>query len=136
MILSQQDRSLEPLLHQDAIVVFGDQSNLLWLRLLKPGFRHCFVLLELDTGWVMLDSLAHWIHVAIIPPVPSHDLARWYQDHGYRTVTLTCALPPTSAAPWAPFTCVETVKRALGIHRPGIWTPHQLWRFLQIGKKS
>ncbi|NQV45438.1 MAG: hypothetical protein HQ501_11065 [Rhodospirillales bacterium] len=117
-------------------MVFGDQSNLFWLRLLKPGFRHCFVLLELDTGWVMLDSLAHWIHVAIIPPVSSGDLASWYRDHGYRTVTLKCSPPPNSAAPWAPFTCVETVKRALGIHRSGIWTPHQLWQFLQIGKKS
>jgi len=120
----------------DAIVVFGDQVGLFWLRILEPGFRHCFVLLELDNGWVMLDPLAHWMHVAILPPVPSGELAAWYRGHGYRAVVVCPDQPPRRSAPWAPFTCVETVKRALGIHRFGIWTPRQLWRFLVVGKKS
>jgi len=136
MIFDAKETKPDPHIYHDAVVVFGDQSNLFWLRFLKPGFRHCFVLLELDTGWVMLDALSHWIHVATLPPASSDDVAAWYREHGYRTVTLRCLPPPCSAAPWAPFTCVETVKRALGIHRAGIWTPHQLWRFLQIGKKS
>lgn len=123
-------------IRRDAIVVFGDQAGLSWLRFLKPGFRHCFVLLELDDGWVMLDSLAHWMHVAILPPVSSGELASWYEGHGYRTVVVCPHEPSAVPAPWAPFTCVETVKRALGIHRFSIWTPCQLWRFLLVGKKS
>ena len=29
-----------------AIVAFTGQATLVWLRLLRPGFRHCFVLLR------------------------------------------------------------------------------------------
>ena len=27
---------------QDAFIVFGGQADQRWLRLLRPGFRHCF----------------------------------------------------------------------------------------------
>ncbi len=120
----------------DAIVVFGDQVGLFWLRILRPGFRHCFVLLELEDGWVMLDPLAHWMHVAILPPVPSDELAAWYRDRGYHVAISRHDQPSKQSVRWAPFTCVEIVKRALGIRRFGIWTPHQLWCFLIVGKKS
>jgi len=120
----------------EAVVVFGDQVGLFWLRPLKPGFRHCFVLLEQDEGWVMLDPLAHRIRVAMLPPVASGDLAAWYREHGYGVVVVPLATAPKRPAPWGPFTCVEAVKRALGIHRVTVWTPWQLWRYLIIGKNS
>jgi len=34
-------------------------------------------------------------------------------------------------APWMPFSCVEAVKRVLGIHKSFILTPWQLYRFLR-----
>ena len=36
----------------------------------------------------------------------------------------------TKPAPFMLFTCVEAVKRVLGIHRRGIVTPWQLYRHL------
>lgn len=115
----------------NAIVVFGDQTTVSWLRILKPGFRHCFVLLEFEEGWVMLDSLAHWFHIAILPAVSVDELSAWYASRNYRVIVVQYTQPPKKPAPWAPFTCVETVKRALGIRRPWVWTPHQLWLFLK-----
>lgn len=29
--------------YPDALVVFSDNTDLWWLRWLKPGFRHCFI---------------------------------------------------------------------------------------------
>jgi hypothetical protein len=38
----------------------------------------------------------------------------------------------TKAAPFMLFTCVEAVKRVLGIHRRGIVTPWQLYQHLKF----
>ena len=120
----------------NAVVVFGDQTDLRWLRFLKPGFRHCFVLLELDDGWVTVDSLAHWLHIAVIPPVPVSEVSEWYRNHGYCVVTTRHGQPARTPVPPSPFTCVEAVKRALGIHECAIWTPYQLWKRLNKNKNE
>ncbi|MCD8496748.1 MAG: hypothetical protein LRZ85_00855 [Alphaproteobacteria bacterium] len=44
-------RVLNTLLPQEAYVVFTGRTDLPWLRWLKPGFRHCFVLLNDGRQW-------------------------------------------------------------------------------------
>jgi hypothetical protein len=113
-----------------AVVIFTNDNSFAWARWLAPGFRHCFIAIESKATWVILDTLSNRINVWTIPLCPANDLSAWYQRRGYQTIITTQKTPPENAAPWALITCVETIKRLLGIHRATIHTPKQLFNFL------
>lgn len=115
-----------------AVVVFSGQADLAWLRLLSPGFRHCFVLVEAPGGWICVNPLAHRTSVELWPALELEDLLRRLRDCDGLTVTVTTAeLPPRRAAPIGVFSCVEAVKRIVGLHDRWVLTPRQLHRRLQ-----
>lgn len=118
-----------------ALVVFSGRADLWWLRLLKPGFRHCFVALEGDSGWVVVEPLSHCTEVALLPPGRDGDLAEWYRRHGLIVVETATATPRRKPAPWRPYSCVEAVKRILGIQAGNVLTPWQLFRYIEQNKK-
>jgi hypothetical protein len=113
-----------------ALVVFIGKVSIKWARLLRPGFRHCFVVVGRHDKWVVYDPMSQCTNVAVLAGPTSAEIAEWYRQFGF-TVVGTCvrrqALQP---APWRPFTCVEAVKRVLGIHAPWVVTPWQLYSFL------
>lgn len=115
---------------REALVAFGDAHDLWWLRILKPGFRHCFVALSDGGCWVVLDPLSHATAIAVHPPIPAGRLAAFYRGRGLAVVAVRPRIPPRRAAPWRPYTCVEAVKRVLGIQDGRIHTPWQLYRHL------
>ena len=118
-----------------AVVAFSGRADLWWLPLLKPGFRHCLVALaQPEGGWILLDPMAHVIRVAAMPA--RFDPMAWFLAHGLLPVPVRPAAPVPRAAPWAPFTCVEAVKRALGIRARFVLTPWQLFRYLTREKKK
>jgi hypothetical protein len=118
-----------------AVVAFSGRADLWWLPLLKPGFRHCLVALaQPEGGWILLDPMAHVIRVAAMPA--RFDPMAWFLAHGLLPVPVRPAAPVPRAAPWAPFTCVEAVKRALGIRARFVLTPWQLFRHLTREKKK
>ena len=99
------------------------------LHWLQPGFRHCLALLPRDRQWLLIDPLAGHLQIETLA-LPSHlDLPGWYRDQGY-TVIETSASKPVRQAPPGIFTCVEAIKRLIGLHAPLILTPHQLYRHL------
>jgi len=111
-------------------VVFCDGTDLAWLRLLKPGFRHVFVALADAGRWLTLDPLSPHTELAIQPVDAAFDLAGWFRDRGLTVVETTLDRSRSRPAPVALFTCVEAVKRVLGLHAPFILTPYQLYRHL------
>lgn len=117
-----------------ALVVFSGVTHLWWLRALKPGFRHCFLALPVAVSdgawWITIDPMAHRTEIALQPVGPAFDLAGWYRERGLTVVAAPIVEPPPRPAPWRPLTCVETVKRILGLRAPGVWTPWQLYRHL------
>lgn len=115
---------------QIALVVFSGACALPWLRLLKPGFRHCFLLRRATAGWLLYDPRSDMTELALWSACRPEDLFSILIEKGY--IVALARIPPASrrAAPWAPFTCVEAVKRALRIRRRGILTPWQLYRYL------
>jgi len=118
-------------------VVFSGQADLCWLRILRPGFRHCFVVLEGAGGWLSLNPMAHRTDLSPVPVPVGFDLAGWYRAQGLTVVETRVRQPPRRQAPWRPYSCVEAVKRILGIHDGFVLTPWQLFRYLEIeGKKS
>ncbi len=111
-----------------AVVAFSGRAPLWWLHLLRPGFRHCFVAVRGTAGWLLLDPLSHRIALGLLPA--DTDPAAHYRALGHILLTVPVAVPPRRPAPFAPFTCVEAVKRVLGLHDRFVWTPWQLYRRL------
>lgn len=115
---------------QNAWVVFSGETDLPWLRLLKPGFRHCFILMNDGRHWVSIDPLANHTEVKVHHVPPTFDLPQWLADRGQRVVAAPVCRTRRRAAPIGFFTCVEAVKRVLGLHDGFVMTPWQLYRRL------
>ncbi|MCI0752440.1 hypothetical protein [Teichococcus vastitatis] len=72
---------------------FGGRADRLWMRLLRPGFRHCFAVLQDANGWTVVEPLSGRLLVAR-PVLPAEfDLPAFYRRAG---LTL---LGPSSPAP-------------------------------------
>ncbi len=113
-----------------AWVVFSKEADLPWLKLLRRGFRHCFVVLKHKQTWITLDPLSGHMEVSIHDLPIEYDLPLWLKNQGY-TVMPADITQRDKQAPCMPFSCVEAVKRVLGIHSYAIWTPWQLYKFLR-----
>ncbi len=134
---------------RSAVVVFCGGAELPWLKLLKPGFRHCFIIVDGGGGaWVSLNPMSHRTEVAVLAHGPglghggawtAEGLVRWFQSQGLRAVACRTSRTsrtsrsepvPRKAAPWLPYTCVEAVKRVLGIHQRRVLTPWRLYLYI------
>ena len=102
-----------------ALVVFTGEADMKWLKVLKPGFRHCFAALESGSRWVIYNPLSHRTEIIVVGTDDLFRLMRFYREHGLGMVPWVTKFPPPKPAPWAPYTCVEAIKRELGIHTPG-----------------
>lgn len=117
---------------EKAWVVFSGQADVWWLKFFRPGFRHCYVLLQDRWQWVSIDPLSHYTQVQFHAQVSRHfDLPAWLRGQGMTVVETRIHVPPRKCAPWMMFTCVEAVKRFLGIQERRIVTPWQLYQFLR-----
>lgn len=123
-----------PPFHRRALVVFTGATELWWLRLLRPGFQHCFVALHDGARWITCDPLSHRLEIAVQPVPADFDLAAHYRERGLTVVEVTPPPVPLRSAPLGPFTCVETVKRVLGLRARRVLTPWQLCRYLRAGR--
>ena len=112
-------------------MVFADNTDLKLLRLLRSGFRHCFVAVRREGGWVICDPLSHQTDLSVIKGFGADELAAWYRSHGLRVIETCIRAAPSCPAPIRPYTCVEAVKRVLGLHAGWVITPWQLYRLLQ-----
>jgi len=118
---------------QQAWVVFTNQTDVPWLRFLKSPFRHCFVILREGENWMTVDPMLNHMDVRVHNHLPSDfDLPRWLQSRGQNVVPASLDRSHKKPAPWRPFTCVEAVKRILGIHDRFVLTPFQLYRHLTL----
>ena len=110
-----------------ALAVFQDKPG--WQTAwLKPGFRHVLAAVELPSGYaVVADPIAGGLHFWAGPG----DLV--YLTDYYRGMGATAV--ETNASPGGLFyptrwTCVEAVKRILGIRALSVLTPYQLYKRL------
>lgn len=110
-------------------VAFTGQTELPCLRWLKPGFRHCFAVIREEGNWIALDPLANRLDISVHSAENGFDMPRWLRSRGLTVIearTQNHARP----APLMPLTCVEAVKRVLGLRSRFIITPWQLYRHL------
>lgn len=112
-----------------AIVVFHDKGAGFWPRLFgRPGFRHCFVALNDGRAWTVIDPGSRGTRISAAV-AGGHDLPGFYRRQGF-TVLEAQVSESAGAYPVWFFTCVEAVKRVLGIRGWWLWTPYQLYRRL------
>ena len=112
-----------------AIVVFGP-STLKCLRFLKPGYQHCFVATQDGGQWHLLEPLSNGMHVSLLGCTHPARIVAAFRDDGFDAIAVQRQAPVQHIMPLAPFTCVEAVKRVLGLHAQWILTPWQLRRYL------
>ena len=118
---------------QKAWVVFSGQTEISWLKFLRPGFRHCYVLINDGERWTSIDPLSHVTEISVHHHVPADfDLPGWLGSRGNHVVRAPLRRDVTRPAPFMLFTCVEAVKRVLGIHRRSVLTPWQLYQHLKF----
>ena len=118
---------------QRAFIMFGGAADQPWLRLLRPGFRHCFAALEDAGGWTVLDPLTGRLVVARLEVPPGYDLAGFYARAGLRVLGPFTPREPSASwlPPLAPFTCVALCRAVLGAGAPFALTPWGLYRNLK-----
>jgi len=114
-----------------ALAVFSGETEFWWLKGLKPGFRHCFLVLEIDGVWVVFDPLSHQTRFGLFPAGDAATLAAGYEASGCTVAPCLARPAPPKRAPLLPHTCVEAVKRVLGLHARGVLTPWQLYKKLK-----
>jgi len=112
------------------LVAFSGETDIAWLRVLKPGFRHCFAIIEDPPYWVLYDPLSHRTNVEVLGDFDTDELERWFRSRNCQTVRTLQFNGPIRKQPFAIFTCVEAVKRIVGIRAPWVLTPWQLYRRL------
>ena len=80
-----------------AVVAFTGRATLPWLRLLKPGFRHCFVLLRTQGNWLYYDPMAHYTFATAMGAYPLLGLLRVFRRRGCRLCLARPRVPPPRA---------------------------------------
>lgn len=127
-----------------ALVAFSGQTELAWLRLLRPGFRHCFALVEIIGGdapgrekaaWVLYNPLSNGTQIEVWPLNDEETVHSWLSQQGYFVVQTYARPISAQVFGWRPYTCVEAVKRLLGLHASSVFTPWQLYRYIKKSEK-
>lgn len=117
-----------------AIVFFCDlERPRWWRRFLRPGFRHCLALLEtaMPDHWIEVDPLAHMTGVRLWWPFDHKHIAVNIIPRATAAVEIDVPDEAPKIARWLwPATCVETVKRIVGLRDYWAITPYQLFRRL------
>jgi len=119
------------------LVVFEPHTSAPRPAWLKKGFAHCFALKKLDRSWILLDPLATTMRVEHAGQLEEIPLAAAFAALGASVAIRAGAAPagPTSTerrlARLRPLTCVEVLKRLLGVHPLWLFTPYQLFTRLR-----
>ncbi len=116
-----------------AYVAFGGEVSHWWTKFLKKGFYHCFLIFGNGREWYIIDPLIHFTDLII---VKTQNIEHFFKEKGYILVRTTPTVPNKIKLSLRPCTCVETVRRFLGVQDKKIWTPYQLFCFLMKKKEN
>lgn len=121
---------------QQLWIGFGGRADQPWLRLLRPGFRHCVAALRDPGGWTVLEPLSGRLVVGRLDGA-SRDLPAAWRRMGYRVLGPYAPAAPRAGLPsFAPFSCVSLCRALLGPDAPFAVTPRGLFRRLENDKKT
>lgn len=111
-----------------ALVVFHDRGTGFLSRFLKPGFRHCFVVIHNGNYWIMVDGCEGVPLVQVTAP-GDYDLAAFWREAGHTVIETE----QRTIVPWSPLAianCVGICKAVLCVRSIAI-TPYGLYKHLR-----
>lgn len=114
------------------LVVFHDHGTGFLSRFLKPGFRHCFVVVRKGDYWIVVDGGVGVPQIEVVGPA-DFDFATYCRDQGF-TVMETEQRNTVPRSPFALANCVGFTKGILCIRAPFAITPYRLYKYLRSGK--
>ncbi|HEY8962871.1 MAG TPA: hypothetical protein VIN59_00255 [Alphaproteobacteria bacterium] len=115
---------------QDIWIAFSGICDVRLLKILKPGFRHCFAIIREKGAWIVVDPMLHKLDVTTTHLPEDFDFPAWLRNRGYRVVRAPHLSPRRILSLPSPFTCVEAMKRLIGLQNWKVLTPWQLYRTL------
>ena len=110
-------------------VVFSSDTDLWFLRCLKSGFRHCLFFTGDENQVIIFDPVANRFDISYIP-MDVNLVKKFFEDKGDIVVAVDKKFNPRFRVSIGVFTCVEVVKRILGISNAFIITPFRLYKYL------
>lgn len=116
-----------------AFVAFTKKTDQNWLRFfLGKGFTHCSLHIQDAHGWTSIEGLAGYTEIFRHDVSANFDLPAMLRQQDMIVVETALRRDDKTKKILAPafFSCVELVKRILGLRKPMIITPGQLHRFL------
>lgn len=116
----------------DYYVIFHSHTELSYLKFLKPGFRHVSLVINDGENWISYDPLKTHTKINVLKILPSYEFNHYvksFDEISY--VKVKFKIDRKRIYFPGPFSCVECVKRTLGIHNPFILTPYQLYKYLR-----
>lgn len=117
--------------HANLLIVFVDYTECRYLRWLKQGFRHCFVVMRSQERWIVCDPLKNCIEFSTFNIPIDFDLSDFYRSRGHIVVAGSLSGQRQAASLLPEFlTCVSIAKRIVGIQSFWTFTPWQLFRLL------
>ena len=116
---------------QGAWVVFSDKTDIAILKLLRRGFRHCFMIMQQDGRWILIDPRANKTDIALLPHPRDFNFPRYYMNQGMTVVKVPHINTPHKILSPFPVTCIAIIKRIIGLHKWSVITPYHLYKTLQ-----
>ncbi len=123
--------------YEEAYVVFEKDTNIKWLCFLKKGFRHCFIVIRQNNGWLEINPLSNRLLIVFHPDKNTQKAPFFASDSNkFLFIEAKVLDIPPRCAPLFFFTCVEFTKRFLGIRDFFVFTPYQLYKKIKNCRKK
>ncbi len=111
-------------------IIFSDETDIRMLKIFKRGFRHCFVMMLQGDRWMLIDPRSNKTDIHLLPHPKSFNFPRYYTEHGKTVLKIPTIKTPNRILSPFPVSCVETIKRLIGLHAWTVMTPYQLYKKL------
>lgn len=112
--------------HNMTRCTFWEKFESFLLNRLKPGFSHVYVVKKgLNGNFIIIDAYSSSLAIYEINRPSYIQELRFSGTTVLEAVTRDCAVHPRGL-----ITCVSIAKYILGIRKPGIITPYQLFKYL------
>lgn len=125
---------IKPRIEETWYIVFEEALKRKWyFKWFKPGFTHCYIMKKSEGGcfWLVVNPV--WSHVIVdYRSVETFPTVRDYAGSHALVLEYKAFIDPYSKV-WAlgVNSCVDVVKRFLGIRRFTLFTPYQLYKYLR-----
>ena len=118
-----------------AYVVFSGKAEFWWQYFLRPGFRHCAVIVQCMDYWLAVEPLSSRLQLRVL----SHtgpEMSAFLSQRGLIVLETSVRAARATLKMPSIWSCVEVAKLVLGIESIMIQTPWQLHRYLREQSKK